>query len=420
MAVAPRWTGLEAAALRQARRMSIRAYATHLGVSAATVANWDSRGRLARLNTETQQLLDIDFARASVDVRERFDAILLTARTATEPPSGLDSAAISVGRGIASVAGTDSDDDVVTKALFEFRIADSRVGGAPLYSAVVAYLRSHVGPRLVDDLAEFTAPTAFNAAASMVEMAGWMAHDRGDDDAAQAHFERALAFTALGGDMLLRSHILGSMSHLAAHAGRPRETIRLARQGQDVLRDAPHSPLRARLLAMEARGVAGLGELEQPLDLLAQAESELTKGESQGQAYSAWISDYDQASLASDAGRCLRRLGDLAGARSQAERIIALRPAHRARSRGLAQLALANILVAQRAVDEALTVANQALSPGLPLQSAPIVRGMRALHDGLAPHQTNPAAAEIRARLAAMLQRGDGPFRSQPHTRHRT
>ena len=133
MAVAPRWTGLEAAALRQARRMSIRAYATHLGVSAATVGNWDSRGGLARLNTETQQLLDIDFARASVDVRDRFDAILLTTRTPAEQPSRLGSAAVSVRRGIARLASADSDDDGVARAMSDFRIADSRVGGASLY-----------------------------------------------------------------------------------------------------------------------------------------------------------------------------------------------------------------------------------------------------------------------------------------------
>ena len=76
MVVAPRWTGREAAALRQARRMSVRAYAAALGVSAATVANWDSRGERARLNTETQQLLDIDLARAPDDVHQRFASVL--------------------------------------------------------------------------------------------------------------------------------------------------------------------------------------------------------------------------------------------------------------------------------------------------------------------------------------------------------
>ncbi|WP_051798828.1 hypothetical protein [Catenuloplanes japonicus] len=54
--------------------MSIRAYAAHLGLSTSTVLNWDRRGTLARLNTETQQLLDIDLERAPEDVRIRFHA----------------------------------------------------------------------------------------------------------------------------------------------------------------------------------------------------------------------------------------------------------------------------------------------------------------------------------------------------------
>src|SRR5438045_8006724 len=71
-----RWTGREAAALRLARRMSVRAYAARLGVTAATVSNWHSRAEHARLRMATQQILDTDLAQASADERERFRAIL--------------------------------------------------------------------------------------------------------------------------------------------------------------------------------------------------------------------------------------------------------------------------------------------------------------------------------------------------------
>lgn len=76
MAVTGRWSGREAGALRLARRMSVRAYAAHLGVAPATVGNWDSRGDRARLRTETQQLLDIDLGRAPDEIRQRFEVIL--------------------------------------------------------------------------------------------------------------------------------------------------------------------------------------------------------------------------------------------------------------------------------------------------------------------------------------------------------
>lgn len=84
-----RWTGREAAALRLARRMSVRAYAAHLGVTAATVSNWHSRAEHARLRTETQQMLDTDLSQASADVRERFKAILAgESKDVRKPPPG--------------------------------------------------------------------------------------------------------------------------------------------------------------------------------------------------------------------------------------------------------------------------------------------------------------------------------------------
>ena len=82
-----RWTGREAAALRLARRMSVRAYAAHLGVSAATISNWHIRAEHARLRTETQRMLDVDLAQAPADVQERFQAIL-AGKDVSRPRSG--------------------------------------------------------------------------------------------------------------------------------------------------------------------------------------------------------------------------------------------------------------------------------------------------------------------------------------------
>ena len=68
----------------------------------------------------------------------------------------------------------------------------------------------------------------------------------------------ALALVQVGGDRQLTAHILGSMSHLASYLGAPDEAIALARQGQAALHTGPANPaLEARMLALEARGVAG-------------------------------------------------------------------------------------------------------------------------------------------------------------------
>src|SRR6266496_6415118 len=50
-----KWSGIEARALRLARRMSVRQFARHLGFNDAAVAHWESRGAQARLRYHTQE-----------------------------------------------------------------------------------------------------------------------------------------------------------------------------------------------------------------------------------------------------------------------------------------------------------------------------------------------------------------------------
>jgi 3-keto-L-gulonate-6-phosphate decarboxylase/transcriptional regulator with XRE-family HTH domain len=70
------WTGREARALRLAKRMSVRGFARHLGLTPAAVSNWERRGPETRLRYETQQILDVDLAHAAPDERERFEALV--------------------------------------------------------------------------------------------------------------------------------------------------------------------------------------------------------------------------------------------------------------------------------------------------------------------------------------------------------
>lgn len=67
-----RWSGREAKALREALRMSVRAFAAHLGISERTVSKWEAGGQGLIPVPDSQALLDTALARASGDVRERF------------------------------------------------------------------------------------------------------------------------------------------------------------------------------------------------------------------------------------------------------------------------------------------------------------------------------------------------------------
>lgn len=95
----PTWTGSEANALRAAMRLSLRAFAEHLGVSFGAVASWNRRGGTVTPTPDMQAVLDTALARSSPEVQARFRAA-----TAIADSGGADRGA--AGRTGPSDAGT--------------------------------------------------------------------------------------------------------------------------------------------------------------------------------------------------------------------------------------------------------------------------------------------------------------------------
>lgn len=70
------WTGKEARALRQAIRMSVRAWADHLGVSTRAVSKWERLGAEIVPRPHMQAILDTALAQVDADTEQRFQALL--------------------------------------------------------------------------------------------------------------------------------------------------------------------------------------------------------------------------------------------------------------------------------------------------------------------------------------------------------
>ena len=279
-------------------------------------------------------------------------------------------------------------------AMQAFRSADMQVGGGHLYASVLNYLQTEVGPRLFSGDDNTESATVFTAAAALTEMAGWMAHDAGRDKAAKHHFDRSFALVQVGGDHQLSAHVLGSLSHLANHLSQPDEAIALARQGQAVLQNAvPHPDLEARLLAMEARGLAGRQQSKECIQLLLRAEKALD--ESPSEPPSPWTSRFDKGSLASETARCMRQLGDWAEAQRQAEHIVRLRSRNRTRSRAFGQLTLVAALIEQQQPDEACAIAQEVLDCTQSLGSFLVIEQLLELKRLLRPHRANRIVGEF-------------------------
>jgi transcriptional regulator with XRE-family HTH domain len=81
-----RWTGLHAAALRRALRLSIREFATFLGIHERTVSKWEARGIDVVLRPINQAELDTVLERADEQVQRRF----MTIATSTGAPLAVE------------------------------------------------------------------------------------------------------------------------------------------------------------------------------------------------------------------------------------------------------------------------------------------------------------------------------------------
>ncbi len=278
----------------------------------------------------------------------------------------------------------ENQDMAVMRAL---RAADPAVGGGHVYRELTHYLNTELAPRLLSG--EDDDPMTFVAAAGMVEMAGWMAHDAGRDDRAAKQFTRARTLSRLGPDRHLTVHILASLSHLDLHRAQPESAIRHAYDAQSELAKVPsHPELEARLLAMQARGYAQLGQSRQAHVLLDRAAETVTA--TPANSLSPWVSRFDLASLATEAARCSRHLGELDQAADQAQQVIDLRPPDRVRSRAFAQLTLAAVLAAQGHPEQACAVATEVIDSTQDLASYLIVQHLADVRGQLSPYSSSP------------------------------
>ena len=197
-----------------------------------------------------------------------------------------------------------------------FATADRQVGGGQLYRSVVHYLKTAVAPHIFTvDAGEDSSAEVFSAAASLTEIAGWMAHDGGADHRARRHFDHAYRLAGAARNPALTANVCASMSHLASQLDQPRDAVRIADAGLVRAEDADGvAALRARLLAMRARGLAVDGNRSgclNALELAGQQLEAIPPGPVPGRA---WISGFDLGSLASEMAFCYRVLGELADA----------------------------------------------------------------------------------------------------------
>ena len=322
MIMGRQWTGREAAALRHAGRMSVRAYAARLGVTASTVANWDRRGEQARLRTDTQQLLDIDLARAPADVRQRFAEILADGDEAARSPWARDAdngALVAEHDGLLAAsdqpvppaksgirqpmsdiqaelllnpaeevlrpltattgrrigAGTVSD---LAARVHRLRLADDVLPGGDLIVPAFRDLRAVVRLYRESVHSENTGRAILVQIGELAQIAGWIASDAGRHHLAEQAYGVGVTAARQAGDTALAANLTGSLAYQHANTGRQREGVELARAALEEA--GPDAPPKARALFFDrlAWAHAQAGQARPAMRALGEAHDSLSAG----------------------------------------------------------------------------------------------------------------------------------------------
>ena len=147
---------------------------------------------------------------------------------------------------------------------------------------------------------------------------------------------------------------------------------------------------------MEARGLAALDDSAACGKTLLRAEQALDAPGTV--ALSPWVSHFDAGSLASEAARCMRQLGQFIEAERQARRIIELRAGGQTRSRAFGQLLLVTVLIAQGKPDEASALAQEVLDTTQSLSSYLVTQQLSDLQPLFEPYRGLAAVAEFPVR----------------------
>ncbi|MFF2145167.1 regulator [Kitasatospora sp. NPDC058190] len=285
-----------------------------------------------------------------------------------------------------------------------FRALDHAYGGGHARQALVRYLESEAEPMLRGRYGEQIGRALFGAVADLTRLAGWTSFDIAAHGLAQRYFVQALRLSQAAGDRALGGYILVTMSHQAVHLGHGREAVQLARVAQQGVGTAVPPVVQSLMHAAEARGHGLLGDVRSCTTALVRAERSLAASRT-GDELPSWARYFDEAQLSDEFAHCYRDLQQWRTSAQHAEKSLRLRSPAYARSRIFCRLVLATARLGMGDLDEACTMATDALRAAGEMRSARSLEYVRDFHRRLTPYRGSPVARafEETARQAGVI-----------------
>ncbi|MEU9012158.1 MFS transporter [Streptomyces sp. NPDC048479] len=296
-----------------------------------------------------------------------------------------------------------SDVAKLREAAEDARRWDSKYGGGDWRSSMVPEcLRVDAAPLLLGSYSDEVGRALFGAAAELTRLAGWMAFDTGQQEAAQRYYIQALRLARAAADVPLGGYVLASMSLQATYRGFADEGVDLAQAALERNRGLATARTMSFFRLVEARAHAKASDAVAAGGALKAAEGWLERSRA-GDADPTWLGFYSYDRFAADAAECYRDLKAPRQVRRFTEQALSRPTEEFVRSHGLRLVVSAVAELESGNLDAACAAGTRAVEVAGRISSARTTEYVRDLLHRLEPYGDEPRVAELRERARPLL-----------------
>ncbi|GAB2732430.1 MFS transporter [Streptomyces bullii] len=296
-----------------------------------------------------------------------------------------------------------SDVRKLREAAEDARRWDSKYGGGDWRSSMVPEcLRVEAAPLLLGSYSDEVGRALFGASAELTRLAGWMAFDTGQQEAAQRYYIQALRLARAAADVPLGGYVLASMSLQATYRGFGDEGVDLAQAALERNRGLATARTMSFFRLVEARAHARAGDAQAAGAALKAAESWLERARP-GDHDPSWLGFYSYDRFAADAAECYRDLKAPRQVRRFTEQALSKPTEEFVRSHGLRLVVSAVAELESGNLDAACEQGVRAVEVAGRISSARTTEYVRDLLHRLEPYGDEPRVVELRERARPLL-----------------
>ncbi|MGI5356078.1 MFS transporter [Streptomyces sp. CA-252508] len=296
-----------------------------------------------------------------------------------------------------------SDVAKLREAAEDARRWDSKYGGGDWRSSMVPEcLRVDAAPLLLGSYSDEVGRALFGATAELTRLAGWMAFDTGQQEAAQRYYIQALRLARAAADVPLGGYVLASMSLQATYRGFADEGVDLAQAALERNRGLATARTMSFFRLVEARAHAKAGDAAAAGAALRAAEGWLERSR-EGDPDPSWLGFYSYDRFCADAAECYRDLKAPRQVRRFTEQALSRPTEEYVRSHGLRLIVSAVAELESGNLDAACAAGTRAVEVAGRISSARTTEYVRDLLHRLEPYGDEPRVAELRERARPLL-----------------